>query len=349
MPRITGAANFSELRTPIAPGIGDAVTSRPPATANFFVDSVDKPQGQQSGDFLITKNGESLFNGFFNRLTVAEVVLDWGIPNVSPYWDNAQIRIQNTFTGNTATLNLLQGFFTARQVLETIVAQANAAFTILGDPLQFTLSLVNGTLGLVSTGVGNDPFQIINDSPTQNLARQLFASSQLGTIAVPNPAPLGPSGFPTLFSSSPRVLGTTYVDIISQQLTYNQELKDNTSADIRRDVLYRWYLAHDNVPPVYDQFLVELPAGTGGAPAVQVLYPTNYPIIQGYTQFVARRTPPVPKQIRWSPEQPIGQVSFQCYDDKGRLINTANFAPDPSLAEEGANFQFQLSLLLSED
>jgi hypothetical protein len=313
------------------------------------VDSEDKPEGQQSGNFLITKNGESLFNGFFNRLTVNEVVMDWGLPNVSPYWHNAQIRIQNTFTGNTATLNLLQGFFTTRQVLETIVAQANAAFTILGDPLQFTLSLVNGTLGLVSTGAGNDPFQIINDTPTQKLARQLFATSQLGTIATPNPAPLGPSGFPTLFASSPRVLGTTYVDIVSQQLTYNQELKDNTTADIRRDVLYRWYLANDNVPPVYDQFLVELPVGAGGAPAVQMLYPTNYPVLQGYTPFVCRRTPPFPKQIRWSPEQPIGQVSFQCYDDVGRLINTANFAPDPSLAEEGANFQFQMSLLLSED
>jgi hypothetical protein len=348
MPRTTGLANFTDLRTPAGPGVLDAVTTRPSATANFFVDSEDKPSAQQSGDFLISKNGEALFNGFFNRLTVQEIVMDWGIPNVSPYWNNAQIRIQNTFTGTTATLNFLQGFFTARQMLETVVAQANAAFTSLGDPLQLTLSLVNGTLGLVSTGVGNDPFQVINDTPNQLLARQLFATAQLGSIAVPNPAPVGPSGFPTLFCSSPRILGTTYIDIVSSQLTYNQELKDNTSANIRRDVLYRWYLAHDNVPPVYDQFLVELPAGAGGAPAVQTLYPTNYPIIQGYTQFVARRTPPVPKQIRWSPEQPIGQVSFQCYDDQGRLINTANFAP-AGIAEEGANFQFQMSLLLSED
>ena len=347
MPRITGAANFSELRTPIAPGVGDAVTTRPPATANFFVDSVDKPEGQQSGDFLITKNGESLFNGFFNRLTVAEIVMDWGIPNVSPYWDNAQIRIENTFTGAVATLNLAQGFYTARSILETIVAQANAAFTVLGDPLRLRLDYITGSLALVSNGVGNDPFQVLNDTPAQSLARQLFATAQLGTIANPNPAPVGPSGFPTLICSSPRILGTTYVDIVSSQLTYNQELKDNTSANIRRDVLYRWYLANDNVPPVYDQFIVNLPA-VAPAPAVQILYPTNYPILQGYTSFVCRRTPPVPKQIRWSPEQPIGQVSFQCYDDQGRLINTANFAP-AGIAEEGANFQFQMSLLLSED
>jgi hypothetical protein len=348
MPRTTGLANFTDLRTPSAPGVLDAVTTRPSATANFFVDSEDKPSAQQSGDFLISKNGEALFNGFFNRITVQEIVMDWGIPNVSPYWNNAQIRIENTFTGNVAVVNLLQGFFTARQLLETIVAQANASFAVLLDPMVLRLDLIGGTLAIVSVGVGNDPFQVLNDTPGQLLARQLFASAQLGTIAVPNPAPLGPTGFPTLLSSSPRILGTTYVDIVSSQLTYNQELKDNTSAAIRRDVLYRWYLAQDNVPPVYDQFLVELAAGGGGAPAVQILYPTNYPVFQGYTQFVARRTPPVPKQIRWSPEQPIGQVSFQCYDDQGRPINTANFAP-AGVAEEGANFQFQLSLLLSED
>jgi len=322
------------------------VTVRPSSTANFYVDSLDKVSGQ-SGDFIINKN-QSLFNGFFHRIAVNEIVLDWGIPNVSPYWDNAQIRIQNTFSGNTVTLNLAQGFYTSKQVLETILAQANAAFTVLGDALVLRLDLIDGTLAIVSVGVGNDPFQVINDTPTQLLARQLFATSQLGTIATPNPAPNGPTGFPTLICSSPRVLGTTYIDIVSPQLTYNQDLKDNTTAEYQRDVLYRWYLAHDNVPPVYENILQEYAAGAGGAPAVQLFTPTIYPILQGYTPFVARRTPPFPKQIRWESKQPIGQVSFQCYDDQGRIINTANFAP-AGIAEEGANFQFQMSMLLSEN
>jgi hypothetical protein len=57
---------------------------------------------------------------------------------------------------------------------------------------------------------------------------------------------------------------------------------------------------------------------------------------------LVRRTPPVVKQILWDPTMPIGNVSFQVYDDNGRIINTANF---PS----GANFQFQMSTLLSEN
>lgn len=347
MPRTTGIANFVDLRTPTNKDVNDAVTTRPPATANFFINSLDKRGGQKAGDFIISPD-QSLFNGFFNRITVAEIVLDWGIPNVSPYWKNAQIRIQNTFTGTTVTLNFAQGFYTARNMLEEIVIKANAAFTLLGDPLQLALDLFSGSLGLVSVGVGNDPFQIINDSPTQRLARQIFTPAQLGTIAVPNPAPVGPSGFPTLIASSPKILGTSYVDIVSQQLTYNQDLKDNTTAAVKRDVLYRWYFAQDNVPPLYDQFLVEVPAGGGGAPAVQLLVPTNLPILQGYTPFLSRRTPPAPKQIAWSPEQPIGQVSFQVYDDFGRIIDPTDFAP-AGIAEEGGNFNFQLSVLLSEN
>ena len=336
MPRITGAAAFSELRTPIAPGVSDAVTVRPPATANFFVDSVDRAGGG-AGDFVISKN-ESLFNGFFNRLSVNEIVMDWGVPNIAPWWGNNEISITNLAAGgSTQILVLPQGFYSVMDCLGQIIDAATPAFA--GDPIPivFSTQFQNGTVLLIAS----QDFRINwTTTDIKSLARLLFVPPQLNVTI---------TGATGVAPSSPFLLGTRYVDIVCQQLTYNQELKDNTSADIRRDVLYRWYLAHDNVPSVYDQFLVELPVGAGGAPAVQILYPTNYPVLQGYTQFVARRTPPVPKQIRWSPEQPIGQVSFQCYDDKGRLINTANFAPDPSLAEEGANFQFQLSLLLSED
>ena len=324
-----------------------AVTVRPSSTANFYVDSLDKLSGH-TGDFVINKN-QSLFNGFFHRLAVSEVVLDWGIPNVSPYWANARIRIQNTFSNNSVQLNLAQGFYTVKEVMDTIAKQANAAFAALPDDLRLSVELVGQTLAFVSTGVNNDPFQVINDlTNDQFLARQLFATSQLGTIASPNPAPVGPSGFPTLVTSSPRVLGTTYVDIVSPQLTYNQDLKDNTTAEYQRDVLYRWYFAYDNVPTQYDNILQEYAAGGGGAPAVQLFTPTNCPILQGYTSFVARRALPYPKQIRWNSDQPIGQVAFQVYDDQGRIVNTANFTPSV-LAEEGANFQFQMSLLLSEN
>jgi hypothetical protein len=65
-------------------------------------------------------------------------------------------------------------------------------------------------------------------------------------------------------------------------------------------------------------------------------------VLQGYKPFNQRRVLPFPKQIRWSVNQPIGQVAFQCYDDRGRIIDTTQFTPS-------ANFQFQMAMLLSED
>jgi len=317
----------------MAPGVADAVTTRPPATANFFVDSVDRVLGGGAGDFTINKS-ESLFNGFFNRITVNEIVLDWGVPNIAPYWKNNTISITNLAAGgSTQTITLPQGFYTVVDLLGELVTQATAAF--VGDPIPITFSatMTNGTVLLIA----DQNFQINWNFGIKELARLLFVPPQLNV-------PI--TGATGVAPSSPFLLGTRYVDIVSQQLTYNQELKDNTTAQIRRDVLYRWYFAQDNVPLEYDEFPLSIPA-IAPAPAVTVLAKTNLPVLQGYTSFVQRRTPPFPKQIRWSPEQPIGQVSFQMYDDQGRLMDMRNFSPGGG--EEGANLNFQMSLLLSED
>lgn len=319
----------------MAPGVSDAVTTRPSATANFFVDSVDRAQlgGPGAADFTINKS-ESLFNGFFNRITVAEVVLNWGVPNVSDYWGNDTISITNLAAmGTTQTVTLPQGFYTVVDLLGQLVTDATAAFAGDPVPIVFSATLTNGTLLLIA----NQNFQINWNNDPRALARQLFVPPQLNT-------PI--TGATGVALSSPFILGTRYIDIVCQQLTYNQELKDNTTARIRRDVLYRWYFAQDNVPLEYDEFPLSIPA-IAPAPAVTVLAKTNAPVLQGYTSFVQRRTPPFPKQIRWSPEQPIGQVSFQVYDDQGRIVDVREFSPVAGV--EGANLNFQLSLLLSED
>lgn len=314
-----------------------AVTTRPSASANFYVDSQDKKDGG-SGDFAISKN-QALFNGFFNRIASAEVVMDWGLPNVAAWWGNNTFTVKNIATNVTiGPVTVFDGFYTAIQVLKEACAKINAAAG--GDPLVLTVTYNGLDVRATSTGVGADPFVVIWDGVTPNaLARQLFTSAQLTGTAL--------AGNTYITLSSPRVLGTTYVDIVSPQLTYNQDLKDATTDDNSRDVLYRWYIAQDNVPHEREPFMYTYAATT--APAVQVLTPTNIPVLQGYNAFVLRRALPYPKQIRWSPAQPIGQVTFQCYDDQGRIINTANFPWLATTGEGGANFQFQMSMLLSED
>jgi hypothetical protein len=317
-----------------------AVTVRPSSTANFYVDSLDKRTGS-SGDFIINKK-QSLFNGFFKRIAVSEVVLDWGIPNIAAWWGNNNMTVINVTTGANITppTPLPDGFYTSIQALSEIAALLNAEAIALGDPLRLEVQFTGLDVKLVSTGVGNDPFYVFwidGIDPPYALARQFFTTAQLAGAGTANTE---------IIMASPRIQGTTYVDIVSPQLTYNQDLKDGTTADIGRDVLYRWYFADDTVPTAREKFPYTFPA-VAPAPAVTILTDTQVPVLQGYTPFVLRRALPYPKQIRWENKQPIGQVSFQAYDDRGRLINSANFPWTNGYG--GANFQFQMSMLLSEN
>ena len=326
---------------PIDDGLDKAVTTRPSSSANFYVDSLDKNSGF-SGDFIINKN-QSLFNGFFNRIAMAEVLMDWGIPNVAAWWGNNTITVVNGGTTTTiGPVTLVDGFYTAVQALQAVATAVNAAATTAGNALRLTVVFnSNGTVTVNSTGVGTDPFYFVwtdGVSPPYALARQLFTTAQLAGAAVQDTS---------IVCSSPRILGTTYVDIVSPQLTYNQELKDATTDVNSQDVLYRWYFADDNV--TQEREMMPLTYAATAAPAVQMLTPTLIPVIQGYTPFVIRRALPVPKQIRWDPTAPIGSIQFQVFDDRGRLIDTRNFPWSATTGYGGANFQFQLSLLFSEN
>lgn len=314
-----------------------ASTTRPSSSANFYVDSTDKLIGG-SGDFLINK-GQALFNGFFNRIASAEVVVDWGLPNVADYWGNNQITVINNGTGTVITALIPDGFYTAIQALQNAASALTAAAVVLGDPLTLSVTFDGIDVRLV----GNAAFYVVWQpnapflDPPYALARQLFSTAQLAGAAVARVS---------FVMASPRVQGTTYIDIVSPQLTYNQDLKDATTDANSRDVLYRWYFADDNVPVKLETFIRGFAAVAPG-PAATLLAETHIPILQGYNPFVLRRALPYPKQIKWSPAQSIGQVAFQVFDDRGRIIDTTKYPLFQG--EGGANFQFQLSMLCSEN
>jgi hypothetical protein len=98
--------------------------------------------------------------------------------------------------------------------------------------------------------------------------------------------------------SSPNVsmLSTPFVDIVCDQLTLNQNLSDSDTGDIARTMLCRLYLTPD--------------AFTGNLANL------------GYNPILIHRCFPFPKQIRWSPNQPIGNLRFQVYDSQGYILTT---------------------------
>ena len=106
-----------------------------------------------------------------------------------------------------------------------------------------------------------------------------------------------------------------YIDFVSTQLTYNQNVKDASTATIVRDVLARWYFAYDQ-PPTLDEY--------------------GFPILMGYSAFCLRRTFSPPKQIKWESNMPVGNLTFQLYNSAGELIETE------------ADTSWQMTLQISE-
>jgi hypothetical protein len=97
-------------------------------------------------------------------------------------------------------------------------------------------------------------------------------------------------------SPNASMLSTPFVDIVSDALTYNQSLKDGDTGDLSRTMLCRVFLTPD--------------AFTGNSSNL------------GSAPILIHRAFPFPKQIRWSPNQPIGNLKFSVYDSQGYLLST---------------------------
>jgi hypothetical protein len=286
-----------------------AVPVREPSTANLLIDSTDRfvggvvgveKAGESSANFTITLN-QNIMTGYFTRLAVSEIYLDWCVDNISAGSSNNTFKVKIGATTYTATL--LDGQYTVKQALDALVIQLNAVV-----PTGTVFSLVDSTnvpgaksLKLLVSGTPTN-FTIL----VTNLQTELnFQANSAG------------NEFPC---NCPKILPITYLDFVSNSLTYNQALKDATSNNVSRNVLYRWYFANDNVPQTLDAY--------------------GYPIYQGYQRFIIRRALPFPKQIRWTPNQPIGQLQFQVYTSQGVVFPAAQYA--------GGEFEYAMTLLVSE-
>ena len=282
-------------------------TIRQPSTANFMVDSKDRPNPTltNSNDFQITKNA-SLVNGFFTRIGLTELVLEWNQPNVS---QTAKINNELIITAvgsssgtTTTTFNPATGYYTGKAAIDFLLASLNTISATVTPATTWVLT--NPSPGQVVL-TPNNPIGIELDG---NLATSLNINSAPTVVNYSNNAPL-------FVGLGVDLRPYRYLDFVSAQLTYNQDLKDTSTAVFNRDVLARWYMDFDQ-PNNVDAY--------------------GLPILMGYTPIYMRRLFNLPKQIRWDNIQPIGNVSFQVYDDRG------------SLAKAGPGCEFLMTLQLSE-
>ena len=241
-----------------------AMPIRQPSTANLMLDSFDRDATTYITPWAFSINrANSILNGFFTRIGTTEVVLEWNIPNIlTGFNDSLDISANST----TYTVPFTPGFYTVAEILDNTVDALN----ILSSSTDWSVKTVGGITGIDLSG---GTFQVLPG----NLQQQLGL-----TLSV--------SGFKPI--NRPDLRPWRYLDFISSQLTYNQDLKDASTCPIVRDVLCRWYMDWDTPPPL-DTY--------------------GYPILMGYTAFSARRLFNPPKQIRWDHTQPIGQIAFEVF------------------------------------
>jgi len=266
------------------------ITCRQPSTANLMISSVDSALGEPSFNFTINRPN-SLVNGFFTRIGVSEVVLDWFGRTINTDASGVIFDVSGAVSIGNVALSLPVGGYSCADALDTIVSLYNAlpSATRFGTTIAVTstgqivtITMTGGTFRIPAAG---NPI-LLDLGFSQTVAR---ATTQTALTS-------GAGGSGVIFGNVP-----LYLDFVSQNLTYNQDLKDSTTNTIVRDVLCRWYMASSNENQVYDKY--------------------GYALSMGYKPFKARRTFSPPKQIRWSNSQPIGQLSFQVYDNNNNLAN----------------------------
>ena len=306
------------------------MTIRQPATANLCVDSQDRDGDRYIGadDFLIFKK-QSILNGFFTRVGTTELTLEWGVPNVSADASNNFVNVE--IGGTAHVIPIPQGFYTVADALITLAKGMDDLSGSTGVGVQVALSPVAVFGGVATARPGNIILTTIpTGSATQieifggGLAPYLFPGVLAGSGDSTGPA----NQIPIPVDANLRII--RYLDFTSEQLTYNQDLKDDSTSEEPKNVLARWYMAYDNETST-DQF--------------------GYPVLMGYRPFVLRRLWNPPKQIRWDNAQPVGQLSFQVYPDPqygyftaaNDLISFRRLAPD-----QAENFDYLMTLQISE-
>lgn len=262
------------------------VSIRYPSTAQLCIDSRDRTNPYEGGgepyttspfDFQITRSA-NIMTGFFTRIGATELMLDWSVPNIQTgFNDTITLDVSGV---SEITVTIPQGFYTVADCLDALVEELNT--TSSGT---WSVQVANGQVSLQNV---THTFSVF--LPT-TLASMLFPYASYYTFSN------------NQFLESPDIRLYRYLDFVSNDLTYCQDLKDNSTNPKTVDSICRFYCAYDN-PLIPDTY--------------------GFPVRFGYKADSIRRAFPFPKQIRWDNIQPIGNLSFQVYGNTsfGEQINT---------------------------
>jgi hypothetical protein len=277
----------------------DGVSVKQATNTILGVSSFDRAPVYKSPYQFTLYNSQNYLNGFFSQIALTEIRFPWSIPTFTV--NNTRMYIYLSLAGvpQANIIPDLEGNYTAASLvvsLNTAVAGApgaagNVVFSFNTSIGQFFVNCTGGwTVNIqpvISTYQPNyiTMFQMMNWPITPGPGTIMYTTIQ--------------SGFPSL-------LRTKFVDIVCNQLTYNQPVKDSDTGVSPYTILCRLYL----IP----QF--PLPAQT---------------VDLGSSSFLVYKDFSTPKQIKWASNIPVANMEFSVYDDQGYLLTTGNPGFDKTL------------------
>jgi hypothetical protein len=327
-------------------GEHSAMTERSPAYAILAIDSEDRFKDYEEArlatsgsynfspyDFQITKN-ESMMNGFFTRLALTEINFPWTIPNINGRTMDIGVEFQvGAGPVQQFILTLDVGFYKPSEIAAAIEAEVQALDLALA-----TFSMTYGTAFPVFSDLDKMPLFSYTIPIGVSLA---FLPMAYNSAAYPYPSStkqlfdlLGFTDLNTVLDIGGAIGKTTYcqamryVDIVCNQLTYNQALKDTMSQSVARDTLCRLYV------------------GDGPYTGTSTVDPSDPDFCPpGCAPFTIYRQFTNPKFIRWMPNQPVqGNLQFEVYNDSGERLDNID-----AVGEETDTANWSMTLLCSED
>ena len=214
------------------------VITRPSSTALLGISSNDRYKTFNARrttptnpfNFIIQKN-ESIMSGFFKRIALTEMRLNWTLPNFAQAWGNTSIIVnyKSSYGGTTQSfLAVIQDGFYGSAELAVALAEAlnNGGYSTNPSTPTTFVSGINGAVVSVLGTLGDDQMVFVVPSPytlwfspiPSQTSRQLYDMLALPLVSSP--------GLQPIFTGVPDLRATAYVDLVCRQpITWRKETR----------------------------------------------------------------------------------------------------------------------------
>ena len=316
------------------------ITTRAPAVALLCVNSADQDQFSKTSGLLVStqfpsqifiNNQQPFLFGYMTRLALTEVAIEYDTPNVNPYNNKLTVGVYNNASVLQAVVRITidEGFYTAPLLGVAVRTALNANATLTAQLGANTFEITYGgnlcgTNPAVAnqTRAGNGTNYVINTTSTtgrfailpstvpypglpaiqDDLTNMMGITPTLGSLA----------SYKSLQGGYASLQYTQVIDIVSNLLTKNQNIRDSTTQkkNINSSILARIYLANEQ----FTKREVTITYDASGA----FIGSTDNAI--GTAPGTLRREFYVPKQIQWNNTENVDIIDIQVLDSQGRQL-----------------------------